>query len=296
MNFPTFSPAMKWRTLAMQTLGLAIFSTAMGAAQARQCPLVPSDRAEMYQTEAGDLLRDGKYPEFEARLEKIHRKNMSSDGEDLLTMRDMGAILTMAGQGHTSTILHMWIDARPNSFFAQWAMGMSYIDQATSISGGRPLSRVSKGELSKMHQLYGTAIGYLQKAMQIDPHSALPQSMMLVIAGNEGQAAGKTAEQWLQAANEADPKNLSARIQAVRFFSPRWGGSFELLDKMAQQAEKSLPSDAAYYLRYNVVIEKASHEEVIDRNKAKANELYKQAKSMCENSSSAQDGIIRTYQ
>ena len=296
MNSPAFTLSAKWRSLILQALSLAILSTSIGVAQAKQCSLIPSDKTNMDEFEIGELLRNGKYPELEARLEKLHRKNLDSDGGDLLTLREMDPILAIAGQGRTLTVLRMWVDARPDSFFGQWALGMTYADAAGNFLGGKPMSAASKSDLNKIHTLDETAIGYLQKAMQINPRSALPHSIMLTIAGHEGQAAGKTSEQWLQAASEVDPKNLAARIQATRFLSPRWGGSFDLLDKMVQQSEKSLSSDAAYYLRYNVVIARASHEEVITKNKAKANDLYKQAKSMCENSSSAQDGIIRTYQ
>jgi hypothetical protein len=65
---------------------------------------------------------------------------------------------------------------------------------------------------------------------------------------------------------------------------------------MVQQAESALPAQDIHYLRYNIMMARASHEEVIAKNKQKAHELFKQAKDMCENSETAQAGVIRNYQ
>jgi len=265
----------------------------IGSAQADQCPLVPDGRASMEGSQAADLLSDGKFEQVEAILEKWHRKNLSSEGGDLLTLRNINELLQLSMR--QENLVRMWADERPQSFFSQLTAGIYYIDDAGHVLGGRPMSQVSPGQLKKVRQLNETAAGYLHKAMQLDPRSALPQGMMIDVACVQGQVDGKTAEQWLQAANEVDPKNLAARIQAVNYLSPRWCGSFELLDQMVQDAAKSLSAESAHYLEYNVVLAKASHEEVIAKNKLKANELFKRAKNMCENSDAAREGVIRTY-
>ncbi|MCL2309999.1 MAG: hypothetical protein FWC42_09050 [Proteobacteria bacterium] len=68
------------------------------------------------------------------------------------------------------------------------------------------------------------------------------------------------------------------------------------LDQMVQQAAKPLPSQSAHCLEYNEVPAKASHKEVIVKNKSKAHESYKRTKDMCENSEKTQEGLVRTYQ
>jgi hypothetical protein len=266
---------------------------AVGSVQAASCPLVPSDTASMEGFETGQLLKDGKFEQVEARLEKRHRKNLSSDGGDLLTLRDVYELLQISMRNEN--LVRMWADQRPQSFFSQFTAGIFYADQASFALGGRPMSQVGKSVLAQAQKFDQTAVGHLQKAMQLDARSALPHSLMLGIAARERQAGGKTPEQWLQAANQADPKNLAARINATIYLSPRWGGSFELLDQMTQQARKSLSSGGAHYLEYNVVLAKASHEEVIANNKPQAQTLYKRAKEMCDNSEKAQEGIVRTY-
>ena len=135
----------------------------------------------------------------------------------------------------------------------------------------------------------------MQKAMALDARSALPQAVMFGVAAGSGQAGGRSTAQWLAAANQADPKNLAARVQAVNYLSPRWGGSFEQLDEMTAQAASVLTPAAAHYLKYNVVLARASHAEVIEKDTPAAQALYKQAQGMCANSSVAREGAVRTY-
>jgi hypothetical protein len=267
-----------------------------GNVQAKTCPLVPDGRTSMQGFETAQLLRNGKFAQLEAALEKQHRKNLSADGGDLLTLRNIDELLKMGLQApQDENLLSMWAAERPQSFFGQLVAGVYYADRGGNALGGQPMSRVRSNVLKEAKQLDETATAHLQKAMQLDARSALPQSLMLGIAARARQAGGKSTEEWLQAANQADPKNLAARINATRFLSPRWGGSFELLDQMVQQAKKSLSAADAHYLEYNVLIAKASHEEVIAKNTPQAQALYTQAKEMCENSEFAQEGVIRTY-
>ena len=265
----------------------------VGHAHATQCPLVPSSMAEPDVIPAEKLAK--KYlGEIEARLAKLHKTNLASDGGDLLTLRQIANLQTLNAMNDDMVLT--WVNRYPHFFFGQLNAGIYFSNKATDARGPYVISKTSRKALDEMRQLNEVAIGYLLKAMELDASSALPQSILLVIAAQQGEAVGKTAEQWLQVAIQTDPKNLAARIQATFYLSPRWGGSFELLDHMAQEAEKSLSAQEAYYLRYNIVLQKAYDEEDVTQNISKAHWLYKQAKSMCENSPRAQEGIVRTYQ
>lgn len=245
--------------------------------------------------EIAEQLSETKFAEVEAALAKRHRKNLDSEGGDLLTVRDVMAVIQLSGSGETQTLLRMWVDQRPQSFFSQYTAGVYFAKQAGEILGGRPVSQGTARQLKSMQELNDSAERYLQNAMRLDQKSALPQASMLLITQPRGQVGGQTAAQWLQTANKIDPKNLAARINAINFLSPRWGGSFEMLDQMSQEADKSLSANASHYLRYNVELARASHEEVITKNKSAAYALYKRALDMCANSKTAREGSLRTY-
>lgn len=266
----------------------------MGTAHAASCALVPSGQATLEDTQRADLLREFKFAELDNEIGRLHKKNIASDGTDLLTLRNLVSLQQMSGQ--EENLVRMWADERPQSFFAQLNAGIFYANRAFGARGVGAASQVSGGQWTQARALGGKALPYLQKAMALDPKSALPQSAMMGLAVLDGKSSERSPEQWLQAANQTDPKNLAARINAVNYLSPRWGGSFELLDHMVEQAGKSLSVAGSHYLRYNVVLAKASHNEVIEKDKAKAQAFYKQARSMCDNSEAAREGMTRTYQ
>jgi hypothetical protein len=273
---------------------LALSALATSVATGRECALIPSGEANIETFEIAEQLSDTKFAEVEAALAKRHRKNLDSDGGDLLSLRDIVAIIQLSGS--QQNLVRMWAEQRPQSFFSQYTAGVYFADRAGGILGGKPVSQGTASQLKNLQDLGETAERYLQNAIRLDQKSALPHAAMLGIAQTRAQAGGRTAAQWLQSANKVDPKNLAMRINAVNYLSPRWGGSFELLDQMSQQADKVLSANAAHYLRYNVQLARASHEEVIAKNKPAAHVLYKQAVDMCANSKTARDGSIRTYQ
>jgi hypothetical protein len=278
----------------VRSCALLAVSLSVSAVDARDCALVPSDVANIETFELGEQLREGKFAEVESALLKRHQKNLSAEGGDLLTLRDISEVIQLSG-GETN-VIRMWADQRAQSFFSQLAAGIYFANNAASVLGGRPTSQATPSQLKTMQGLQQTAETHLQNAIRLDQKSALPHSIMLGIAQTKVPASGQSATQWLQTANSIDPKNLAARINAVNFLSPRWGGSFELLDQMTAQADKSLSTQSAHYLRYNVQLAKASHEEVITKNKSLSHPLYKRALEMCANSKAARDGSIRTYQ
>lgn len=275
-------------------LQAVIVSVSISAtAYAQQCSLVPSDRAHIDDLQRSRLLQGMKFSELEQDLTKLHKKHLASDGKDLYTLRKLYDL-----QKHIDNdgkLLRMWVDEEPQSFFVQITTGLVYFNKAFSARGQKAASDVSKDQWNNAKKVSEEAVAHLQKAMELDSRSALPSAFMIGLAAMNGKAAGHTAEEWLQVANKTDPENIAARINAISYLSPRWGGSFELLEQMIVDAKKSLPKDTVHYLEYNLVLEKASHYEVIEGNQSKAHDLYKEAKSMCENSGTAQVGILRTY-
>ncbi|QNP49022.1 DUF4034 domain-containing protein [Diaphorobacter aerolatus] len=281
------------RPIKFALLAAALSASLWSTAQAGTCALIPSDVADMEDTERVELLEQFKFAELDNLLTKQARKRLSQPGGDLLTLREI--IYLQSRAGSDGKLLRMWLDERPQSFFAQYNMGLFYGLRAFSARGTEAANKVSAAQIREVKKNSDVAVGYFQKAISLEPQFSLPYASLIGLAGIQGRAGERDAAQWLEAANQAIPKNVAARLQAISFLTPRYGVSYEFLDRMVAQAEKSLPSDAANYLKYNLVLEKANHFEVIERNKAQALALYKQARSMCDNSEVARAGIVRNY-
>ncbi|MEJ5128945.1 DUF4034 domain-containing protein [Comamonas sp. MYb21] len=260
---------------------------------AANCSLIPEDSATLEDVERAELLNGFKFKELEKELSKQHRKNLKSEGGDLLTLRDLVALQQMGAREEKLT--KMWADQSPTSFFAQLNAGMFYSDKAFAARGSRATANVKNSQWVDANKMSVVAQGYLRKAIQLDPRSALPHSTFIGLAAMLNQIEGKTPEQWLRTAEQVDPKGMAASISAINYLSPRWGGSYEFLDSFTAQKGKSVSKASTHYLQYNLVLNKASHYEVIERDAAKAQALFKQAHAMCDNSETAREGILRTY-
>ena len=278
---------------AMAVLAVAAVVGCTDSAVNGECALIPEDSVGIEASQRSDALRSFKFAQVEDELAKLHKKNMSSDGGDLLTLRDLVDLEKLSGS--SENLARMWQDQRPQSFFANMYAGMIYASSAQANRGTGPASSVRPEQWQVIKKNTELANERLQKAMALEPKSALPHSIFITLAGKSGPVGGRSVQQWQDAADQADPKNMAARIQSMNYLSPRWGGSFEILDRMVAQAGKSLPKATDHYLQYNLALAKASHYEVIEKDKSKAQEFFIQAQTMCSNSQSAKAGVLRTY-
>lgn len=267
-------------------------AAAWSVVQAAPCALVPSGDATLEGVQRAELLRNGDFVKLEAELDRALKQAGKGGRTDLHVLRDLVDLHQLSGRDISLT--QAWVELRPQSFFAQLAMGLAYAEQSTYARGERSAAQTSGGQMSEMQRLNQLAEKHLRQAAQLNPRSALPYNGLLQIAAQEGRSGEAGVQQQLQAANRADPANLGARSAAVRYLAPRWGGSFEQLDAMVQDAKPRLPADQWHYLSYNVVLEKASHAEVIERDKQAAAALYREALEMCSNSQVARQGLGRT--
>lgn len=155
-----------------------------GPAGAGECGLIPSDLATIEGSRRADLLNAFKFEQLESELAKLQKKNLSSDGGDLLTLRDLVDLQRMGSR--SESLVRMWVDQRPQSFFAQMFAGMFYEDKAQVARGSGHAAGVRPEQWQNMSKYSELANGYLQKAISLDPQSALPHATFIVLAGRGG--------------------------------------------------------------------------------------------------------------
>jgi len=167
--------------IVLKRVGIAVTTIAKGAllaglllaghARAAQCPLVPVGvpLAEAFQV--SQLIKGDKFSEADEILEKLHQKNLLTEGGDLLTMRQMFDLQAVSPMNEN--LVRKWVDARPQSFFGQLNAGIFYSIKASDARGGEVASKTSKEQFKRMHEFNVIATGYLLKAMELDASSAI---------------------------------------------------------------------------------------------------------------------------
>ena len=282
---------MKYFLLLSFAALLALSSGSAAAKEPAGCELVYSGTATMEGSNRAKYLKVGDYQKLDADLEKQWAEHKKGRRSDLMITRDLYELLQMSGRD--LSLFQEWAESSPGSFFANLAYGSHLMEKANEARGNEAASRTSKRQLAAMHEIQQRALRYVEAARKLKPDSALPYvDIMVMAATREGSAAVATV---LQTANKVDPKNLSARVAAMDYLEPRWGGSFDLVEGVVTEAQQArLPEGQINYLRYNLVMTKAGHFESIARDKPAARQLYREALRMCGNSEGAESGIGRT--
>lgn len=271
--------------LAMGSLGYA------NAKDHEGCALVYSGTASMEGFNRSTFLKTGEYKKLESDFEGLLIEHNKGRRSDLFIIRDITELLALIN-GAEGTLAD-WVEKNPNSFFANLANGIYHTNRGSNLRGSSFASKTQNSQFSAMKEAHLVAEKYLNAARKLKPNSALPYSSLIVIAAN--QSGNVNVDAHLKAAIQADPKNLSARVSATSYLSPRWGGSLEQLDGILVEATAAkLPDAHLHYLKYNATIEKASHYEVVEKDKKTAYLNYKEAFTMCSNSSGAPSGMART--
>lgn len=282
---------MKYSLLLSFAASLVLSSGSATAKEPGGCELVYSGTATMEGSNRTKYLKIGDYQKLDASLEKQWVEHKKGRRSDLMITRDLYELVQLSGRD--LSLFQEWAEKNPNSFFAILAYANYLTEEANTARGFESASRTSQRQLAAMRDIQKRATRHLDVARKIRPDAALPYTSLIVMAATqEGSAA---VAPLLQTANKLDHKNLSARVAAMSYLEPRWGGSFDLVEGVITEAQQArLPDGHIDYLRYHLVMTKASHFESIMRDKPAARQLYRDALRMCGNSEGAEAGIGRT--
>jgi TPR repeat protein len=151
-------------------------------------------------------------------------------------------------------------------------------------------NNTSEGQFKAMEQEFAQAVPYANAAMALNPRSALPHTVLQVIAS--AQFDYKSVQAILAEALRADPKTMAARAIAITRLAPKWGGNFETIQDVVQGAAKAnLPDDQINYLVYSAFSERGG-QFWMDKDYEKAAFSYGRAVKLCANSSHAVNGYV----
>jgi len=189
-------------------------------------------------------------------------------------------------------LLAQWAAEKPRSFFARWLRAEYHSAVGYAKRGAEFSSKTSAEQMAAMEAEFVKAAHEFKAARDLRPTSALPQAGLIGIA-RAVVGSGAVMDLAVEA-ERADPRNLSARRQAVYALAPKWGGSFEAMDQLVDRAAK-VPVGGAQlrYLQYSVEMAKANHHDVVTKEKTKAIGHWRRAVGLCS-SPTAWGHITRT--
>ncbi len=277
------------RQIIAAALCWASMMTAWAAAPS-PCDLRMSGTADLYHTEMSDWLKVGEFGKLEAAMEKKYAELLKEGNGDHLF--DVVPVLNGV-HAQRSQLLAQWQREMPKAFFANYVNGQYWLTESSNLRYGRPISAIRANEMKAIRSAQQKAREALALAQTAKPERAIVDASLILT-----DATDKGVEQTLahlKRANTVAPKNISARLAAINYLDPRWGGSFEAMEEIVAQARAAgLPATHVAYLMMALENTKGSHFEIIEKDMAKAREHYQKAYAICNESEFAKSGLART--
>lgn len=134
-----------------------------------------------------------------------------------------------------------WIEKYPQSYAANLLTGMYYLNLAWTRRGSSFANQTTQKQFDDFAKYLLRAEHYLLKST--GQYAKPYPSYCYLIATAKGLSNGKGAEYYSNAVG-IDPAAYEARSRILEQFSPKWGGSFALLDEFNAIAKQSLMSDS----------------------------------------------------
>jgi hypothetical protein len=269
---------------------LSFFATFSLAQQPAGCDLIDNNTASPAANRMRALLKEKQFAALEDELNDKFKRYLAADYSDLVMYRDLR--VAFRNDASLEPLLTQWVATNPNSYMARLSKGIYHSQLAYAKRGSAFSNQTSAEQLAAMQTEFEKATADLLTARKLKPQATLHHAPMMDIAR---ATIGVGAVTDLLVESERNERlNLAPRQSAVFSLAPRWGGSFEALDDLVARAiTVKMPVESIRYLKYSVEMEKASHYDVVTKEKTKAIFHWKSATELCSENETAWSNIAK---
>jgi tetratricopeptide (TPR) repeat protein len=208
-----------------------------GAARA-MCAMIPLQEPSL--KHIAELLAEpggpGKLDHEYAAILEAHFKDPSRREALFHAFDDFG---TEEGQKLAAS----WYEKAPRSVFAQAAKGHADMAAAWKARGGKYMEDTSDDQIDAMEGWVKEAVPLLVAALKAEPRLS-PACVDLMSAGQIASQPGFMAKVTAHCV-EADPLSWHVQAQWLADLDPRWGGSFDEMDKVIEQIKPRVKDNPA---------------------------------------------------
>jgi hypothetical protein len=134
------------------------------------------------------------------------------------------------------SLFNQWVDQYPKSYVARTARGIFFNSVAWSLRGKKFARDTTGIQFENFRAYLNRADADLRASLELDDKPI--QSYTILIDVEKGLGTGETRK-FVDDAIKLDPKAYRVRDVYLRSISPKWGGSFRLLDEFVAEAKSS---------------------------------------------------------
>jgi tetratricopeptide (TPR) repeat protein len=129
-----------------------------------------------------------------------------------------------------------WIEAAPESAYANAARGAYYLYRAKAARGGAFAQRTPRENFQRMSTLADTAVGHLKKALEIEPRLMEAHANLIELAKIDSR--DDLMRETVETAEAMDPGCRAWAQDYLDSLLPKWGGSWEVYFAFAESRLK----------------------------------------------------------
>jgi tetratricopeptide (TPR) repeat protein len=168
-----------------------------------------------------------------------------------------------------------WVQARPGSWMAHSLRAEKLVALGYERRGTRFAKDVTQEQWQGMRDAFARADRDIARALELEPGALPPYATAFWRYQASGGA--KEIERALAALLERDPMTYGLRRRAIDRLTPRWGGSFAAMRKVADEAQAHVDANPRLYLLYGYAEWRIGDEYFSSRKYAEAAARYRKA-------------------
>ncbi len=177
------------------------------------------------------LLRAKKYDELTEYIESFQREFEEDFKKEYWPFRAINSFYT--ADPRIKDLLDEWVALHPKSFAPYAARGVHLDAVGWAYRGGAFASKTSKKQFKTMKDYHRQAIVDLEKALELNPKVIVVYTIMMAIHRSGGEDKDRLAV--YEKAKASCPNCYLPSLQHMWNLEPRWGGSFEKMQQLANQ-------------------------------------------------------------
>jgi tetratricopeptide (TPR) repeat protein len=179
-------------------------------------------------------LRDRKFQALDTQLnsyQKGFEQNALEEGNLSIAFEAFSFTDTALGP-----LLEQWVKSEPDSYPAHLARAKYLLALGWQARGDHNADKTSEEQFNEMKRLFGESANEAVAAIKLNPKASIAYAAIIDAA--KGVSDSKAMESAYSAGIRSVPLSLSIRASVMSALRPRWGGSYDAMEKFAEDAQK----------------------------------------------------------
>ena len=179
-------------------------------------------------------LRDRKFQDLDTQLNS-YQKAFEGD-----VLQELNLAIAFDSFSFTDPalrpLLDEWVKSEPNSYPAHLARAQHLLALGWQARGQRFSDKTSDQQFAEMKSLHDGCVSDAVAAIKLNPKSSIAYGLIIDVGRGEGNS--DEMNKAYVAGMRNVPLSLSIRLSVMDALEPRWGGSYDAMQKFAADAQK----------------------------------------------------------